>query len=73
MVFVGTSFVTTLPAPMMAFSPTVTPQSNDVVDPIEAPFLIKVGIISQSSSVCNFPSEAVERGYLSLIKVTEII
>ena len=38
----GTSFVTTLPAPIIAFSPIVIPQSNVAPEPMEAPRLTSV-------------------------------
>src|SRR5271166_4742179 len=66
----GTLFVTTLPAPTNAFSPTVTPARMVAPDPIDAPFLISVVSSFQSSSVCNAPSAFVARGYLSLMKTT---
>lgn len=47
----GTSLVTTLPAPTMAFSPTVTPQSKVAPDPMDAPRLTRVGVQAQSDSV----------------------
>ena len=46
--------VTTLPAPTIAFSPIVIPDSNVALEPIEAPFLTKVGIQTQSSSAWRF-------------------
>ena len=55
MLFAGTSFVTTLPAPTMAFSPTVIFERIVHPDPIVAPFLIWVRSIFQSASVCNHP------------------
>src|SRR5512143_277291 len=66
----GTSFVTTLPAPTIAFSPMVTPHRIVVLVPMEAPFFTRVGTTFQSPSVCRRPSPAVERGYLSLINDT---
>ena len=42
MVFGGTSLVTTLPAPTMAFSPTVMPPRRVAPEPIEAPRLTSV-------------------------------
>lgn len=54
---------------MIAFSPIVKPHKIVVFVPIEAPFLIVVGIICQSFSVCNFPFE-VALGYLSLMNLT---
>src|ERR1051325_6598495 len=41
--FAGTFRVTTLPAPTIAFSPTVTLARMVAPDPIEAPRLIRVG------------------------------
>ena len=52
----GTSRVTTLPAPIIAFSPTVIPHSSTAPEPMDAPRLTKVGMQDQSASVCNFPS-----------------
>jgi hypothetical protein len=46
----GTSLVTTAPAPIIAFSPIITPASIVALEPIEAPFFTKVGITTQSSS-----------------------
>ncbi len=66
----GTSFVTTLPAPTIAFSPTVTPARIVALEPIEAPFLTSVGMHTQSASVWSPPPSAVARGYMSLMKVT---
>src|SRR5260221_7137581 len=62
MAFAGTSFVTTLPAPTIAFSPIVTLQSTVAPDPIDAPFLTTVRSTLQSFSVCSWPSDAVARG-----------
>ena len=45
----GTSFVTTLPAPTMACSPTVTFDRIVAPDPIEAPCLISVVSTCQSA------------------------
>jgi predicted esterase len=70
MVLGGTSLVTTLPAPTMAFSPTVIPHNKVAPDPIEAPRLITVGTQDQSFSVCKVPSALMARGNKSLIKVT---
>lgn len=50
-VFGGTSRVTTLPAPMMAFSPMVTWDRTVEPEPMEAPFFTRVGSTAQSSSV----------------------
>src|ERR1700722_1559191 len=69
-VFGGTSRVTTLPAPTIAFSPMVTLERIVAPDPIEAPFFTKVSSTFQSDSVCRFPSAAVARGNVSLTKVT---
>ena len=52
----GTSFVTTLPAPTMAFSPMVTLARMVEPEPMEAPFLTRVGSTFQSASVCSLPS-----------------
>src|ERR1700734_374920 len=54
----GTSRVTTLPAPTIAFSPTVTLERIVAPDAIDAPFLTKVLSTCQSASVCNCPSVA---------------
>src|SRR5271157_4809199 len=70
MVFAGTSFVTTLPAPTMAFSPMVTPHRIVAFDPMDAPFLTYVGTTLQSCSVCRLPPLVAERGYLSLVNMT---
>ena len=56
MLFAGTSLVTTLPAPTMAFSPTVMFERIVAPDPIDAPFLITVRSTFQSASVCRLPS-----------------
>src|SRR5215471_11279692 len=61
-VFGGTSLVTTLPAPIRAFSPMVTPQSTVAPEPIEAPFFTTVAATFQSDSVCSSPTEFVARG-----------
>src|SRR5580692_10894711 len=66
----GTLFVTTLPAPISAFSPTVIPQSNVEPEPMEAPRLTKVGTQIQSVSVCSWPLLFVARGKRSLVKRT---
>src|SRR5260221_11545069 len=41
-VFAGTFFVTTLPAPTIAFSPIVTPPSIVAFDPIVAPLQMRI-------------------------------
>src|SRR6516225_4228274 len=61
-VFVGTSFVTTLPAPTMAFSPTLTRERIVAPEPIDAPFLTTVRSTFQSASVCSCPYAVVARG-----------
>ncbi len=61
-VFGGTSFVTTLPAPTTAFSPTVIPHRSVALEPMEAPRFTSVGTQTQSSSVCSFPSSVVACG-----------
>ncbi len=66
----GMSWVTTLPAPTIAFSPIVTPHRMVALLPIEAPRLTSVGIKAQSASVCNPPPFEVARGYLSLMNMT---
>ncbi len=70
MVFAGTSFVTTLPAPIIAFSPIVTLDRIVAPELIEAPFFTNVVSTFQSSSVCNLPSGFVARGKVSLMNVT---
>src|SRR5271157_6025192 len=60
--FLGTSFVTVLPAPTIAFSPIVTRERIVAPEPIEAPFLTTVSSTFQSASVCNWPSALVARG-----------
>src|SRR3989304_4883580 len=65
-----TSFVTTLPAPIIAFSPIVTLLSMVAPDPTDAPFFTTIGSTFQSFSVCNSPEDVVARGYVSLINVT---
>ena len=62
--------VTTEPAPTIAPSPTVTPARMVALEPTEAPFLMKVGTTFQSASVWRPPPSTVDRGYISLIKVT---
>src|SRR5215467_10739462 len=69
-VFGGTSCVTTLPAPTIAFSPMTTLERIVDPEPIEAPRLTTVVSTCQSFSVCSSPSEVVARGYESLMKVT---
>ena len=54
MLFGGTSLVTTLPAPTMAFSPIVMLERIVAPDPMDAPFLITVRSTFQSASVCRF-------------------
>src|SRR5260370_10939365 len=68
--YAGTLFVTTLPAPIIAFSPIVTPARIVTPDPIEAPFLTNVVAALQSASVWRPPSLVVARGYKSLMNVT---
>src|SRR5437016_3053713 len=60
-IFGGTSRVTTLPAPTIAFSPIVTRERTVVPEPIEEPFFTRVVSTFQSASVCKCPSE-VARG-----------
>ncbi len=50
MEFGGTSFVTTLPAPTMAFSPIVILESIVAPELIDEPFFKRVGSTTQSSS-----------------------
>src|SRR5262249_44266006 len=66
----GTSLVTTLPAPTIAFSPTVIPHNNVALEPMDAPRFTRVGSHVQSAFFCNLPSAVVARGNLSLMKVT---
>ncbi len=61
-VFGGTSFVTTEPAPISAFSPIVIPQSMVALEPMDAPFFTMVSITFQSASVCGCPSALVALG-----------
>ena len=68
--FGGTSFVTTLPAPTIAFSPIVTPQRIVELVPMDAPLFTSVGTTAQSAPVCSELSGFVECGYLSLINET---
>src|SRR5258706_9582289 len=70
MTFGGTSRVTTLPAPTIEFSPTITLERTVAPEPMDAPRLMTVASTFQSLSVCSSPSGVVERGYESLIKVT---
>src|SRR3990172_5718895 len=66
----GTFFVTTLPAPIIAFSPIVTLLNIVAPDPTDAPFFTTMGSTFQSDSVCNSPDDVVARGNVSLINVT---
>src|SRR5262249_17683526 len=68
--FAGTSLVTTLPAPTIAFSPIVTLHKIVAPEPIEAPLQTLVFSTFQSASVCSPPLAAVALGYTSLMKVT---
>ncbi len=61
-VFGGTSFVMTLPAPKRAFSPIVTLARIVQLEPIEDPVLTRMGSTVQSASVCSLPSGVVARG-----------
>ena len=61
-VFAGTSRVTTLPAPTIAFSPIVTFDRIVEPDPMDAPFLTSVVSTFQSASVCSAPPSVVARG-----------
>src|SRR4029077_8431683 len=58
----GTSLVTTLPAPTIAFFPITRLERIVAPDPIEAPDFTKVGSTCQSLAVCSAPSEVVARG-----------
>ena len=66
----GTSLVTTLPAPIMAFSPIVTLLKIVQLEPMEAPLLTSIGSTFQSFSVWRAPFPLVARGYVSLMKTT---
>src|SRR5215475_8931436 len=70
MAFAGTSLVTTLPAPTMAFSPMATLLRMVEPEPIDEPLRTMVFSTFQSASVCSSPEAAVARGYESLMKVT---
>jgi len=61
MVSAGTSRVTTLPAPIMAFSPMVMPQSSTALEPMDAPRLTRVGMQGSPPRSVIFPL-AVARG-----------
>src|SRR5439155_21323497 len=63
----GTSLVTTLPAPPIAFSPTVMPPSKVTPDPIEAPLLIRVTSQLHTPSVFNRALHFVARGSRSVM------
>src|SRR5438128_11350954 len=65
----GTSRVTTLPAPIRAFSPIVRLARMVAPEPIDAPFLTRVGSTVQSFSVCSSPLGEVARGCESLMNV----
>lgn len=67
--FGGTSLVTTLPAPIIAHSPIVTPQIIVLPPPIDAPLLTRVYTHIQSDASFNLPSDVMDLGYLSLVKV----
>ncbi len=54
----------------MAPSPTVTPARMVALEPTEAPFRMNVGTTFQSASVWRPPPATVDRGYMSLMKVT---
>src|SRR5260370_4948221 len=58
----GTSCVTTLPAPTIAFSPITMFERIVDPEPIEAPRLTTVVSTCQSFSVCSPPSGVVARG-----------
>src|SRR2546428_4905387 len=66
----GTLRVTTLPAPIRAFSPIVILARMVAPEPIDAPARTSVGSTFQSFSVCNAPLGVVARGYESLMNVT---
>src|SRR5262249_40964810 len=62
MAWSGTSRVTTLPAPTMAFSPIVRLGRIVAPEPIEAPLFTRVRSTFQSASVWRPPSSLVARG-----------
>src|ERR1700733_5659947 len=62
MALAGTSLVTTLPAPTMAFSPMVTLARIVAPEPIDAPFLTNVRSTFQSLAVFSCPSDLTARG-----------
>ncbi len=70
MVFEGRSFVTTLPAPIIAFSPTVKPHDSVALESMEALLFTDFGRQTQSCSVCNLPFADAARGKVALMKVT---
>src|SRR5437867_7022125 len=65
--FAGTSFVTTQPAPTIAFSPIVILDKIVAPEPIEAPLLTIVISTLQSPSLSSSPPPFVACGYLSLM------
>src|SRR6266852_3010989 len=64
--FGGTSFVTTLPAPTIAFSPIVTLHKIVEPEPIDAPSHTRVFSTFQSASVCKPPPLAVAHKHVVL-------
>src|SRR5580704_10831192 len=60
--FAGTSLVTTLPAPTMAFSPIVILLKIVQPEPMDAPLRTTVFSTFQSASVCNPPVVVAARG-----------
>ena len=68
--FGATSWVTTLPAPTMEFSPMVSPPRMVEPDPIDAPFFTRVDSQFQSPFVRTRPLPSVARGQRSLMNIT---
>src|SRR5574337_1618159 len=66
----GTSFVTTAPAPISAYSPITRLARIVAPDPIDAPFFTNVVSTFQSASVWREPAMVVARGKVSFTKVT---
>ena len=68
----GTSRVTTLPAPTIAFSPMVTPQSSVAPDPMEAPRFTSVLSQDQSASVWS-AAGAIRRPGITVVDERHIV
>ena len=66
----NTSLVTTLPAPIMAFSPMTIPPRMVDPDPIEAPFFTVVVWHFHSPLARGRPFAPVARGRASLVNIT---